>query len=57
MGPPSFHESRNRWTVFVAHSDGMIMGYEIEGETVRTRISRDDYLDRLGRQQVEEKAR
>ena len=57
MGQPSFYESHSSWTLDIRQSDGVIVGYDIAAVTRRTRLSRDDYLERLARQDAAERAR
>jgi len=57
MGQPSFYESRSRWTLDIAQSESVIVGYDIAAVTRRTRLDRDDYLERLARQDAAEETR
>lgn len=54
MGEPTLKLSRNNWTVFISHTDGVIDGHRLDGLTTTGNISREDYMEGLDRQRAEE---
>ena len=56
LGEPSFREGHNTFRVSIFHADGLIGSYDIIGQTLVTFLSREEYMERIARQRVDDEA-
>ena len=56
LDDPAYWLTRNVWTVNIAHADGVVGWYVLEGQAMTERLDREDYLEKLGRQRALEEA-
>ena len=54
LDEPVFWRTRNDWTVNIAHADGLVGWYVVEGQATTERLGHEDYLEGLDRQRAEE---